>query len=447
MRTKLFLAFLAVLMTALVSNLIFERLILGDFEDYALGDREDHLYWLLAAVEGSYAGGEGWDMEALEGNLRWAMMLGYDAEVADTSGRTLLASSLVAKRLTPAMRRRIEAIVRMDEPVGTFEPYPLFVMGREIGTLRVRGLAPVGQLKEKEEVFKRRGRDFLVISFVISGGGAFLLSLLLSLFLTRPIKRLKRAAMAVAGGNLGARVGTGRDEIGKLNRAFNHMVETLEREENLRKRLTSNIAHELRTPLAVLRANMEAVADGVVECDADTLRSLRAEVERLVNLVEGIEDITKAEASFFKRTEHEEVDLGEMLEAVLKGMRPMFMEKGLSVEVPGGGGLKVSTDPEKLEVILRNIISNSLKYTDRGGVRVGFGTEDGGFFVEVADTGRGLSPQEREMVFRRFYKGGESTGVGLGLAIARELADIMGGSVEVTSAPGQGSTFRVVLPG
>jgi signal transduction histidine kinase len=80
-------------------------------------------------------------------------------------------------------------------------------------------------------------------------------------------------------------------------------------------------------------------------------------------------------------------------------------------------------------------------------VRIDFGAGDGSFFVEVADTGRGISREEREMIFRRFYKGGESTGVGLGLAIARELADIMGGSVEVTSAPGQGSTFRVVLPG
>jgi two-component system sensor histidine kinase BaeS len=375
------------------------------------------------------------------------MMMGYDAEVADASGRTLLASRKIAESLTPAMRRRIEAIVRMDEPVGMFEPYPLFVMGEEIGTLRVRGLVPVGQLKEKEEVFKQRGRDFLVISFMRAGGVALLLSLLLSLFLTRSVKRLKRAAMAVAGGDLGVRVGAGRDEIGKLNRAFNHMVETLEREENLRKHLTSNIAHELRTPLTVMRANMEAVADGVVECDADTLRSLQAEVERLINLVKGIEDIAKAEASFFKRTEHEEVDVREMVEAVLQGMRPMFMEKGLSLEVRGGGGLKVSTDPEKLEVILRNIISNALKYTDRGGVRIGFGAEDGGFFVEVADTGRGISPEEREMVFRRFYKGEGSTGVGLGLAIARELADIMGGSIEVTSSPGQGSTFRVVLPG
>jgi signal transduction histidine kinase len=336
MRTKLFLAFLAVLMTALVSNLIFERLILGDFEDYALGDREDHLYWLLAAVEGSYVEGEGWDTQALGGNLRWAMMLGYDVEVADGSGRTLLTSRKVAESLTPTMRRRIEAIVRLDETAGMFEPYPLFVMGEEIGTLRVRGLVPVGQLKEKEDVFKQRGRDFLVISFMIAGGGAFLLSLLLSLFLTRPVKRLKRAAMAVAGGDLGVRVGAGRDEIGKLSRAFNHMVESLQREENLRKHLTSNVAHELRTPLAVMKANMEAVADGVVECDADTLRSLQAELERLINLVEGIEDITKAEASFFKRTEHEEVDLKEMLEAVLKGMRPMFMEKGLSLEVPTG---------------------------------------------------------------------------------------------------------------
>jgi len=446
MRTKLFLAFLAVIVTALVSNFIFEHFIIKDFEEYALGAREDRLYLVLAAVEGSHEGGA-WDMEALERNLHWAMMLGFDVEVLDNEGRGVLTSRELVGAFTPSMRRRMEAMVNLDAPVGEFEPYPLFTGGRQIGTLMVRGLEPVGLLKEKEGMFKNRGRDFLLTSFLIAGGGALFLSVVLSLFLTGPVRRLKEAAVAVAEGDLSVRVRKGgKDEIGKLNQAFNYMVETLEREENLRKRLTSNIAHELRTPLAVMKANFEAMADGVLELNRETLAGLGSEVERLITLVEGIEDITKAEASFFKHAAYSQVDVGEMLDGIVQGMLPLFREKGLEVSLPRGRELRVSTDPEKLEIILRNIVSNALKHTEKGSVRIDFGTGDGKFFVEVADTGRGIPKEELGLIFKRFYKGEKSTGIGLGLAIAKELTDIMGGSVEAESTPGEGSTFRVTLP-
>jgi two-component system sensor histidine kinase BaeS len=446
MRTRLFLAFFAVILMALVSNFIFEHLIIRDFEEYALGAQEDHLYWVLASVEGSHEGGE-WDMGSLRRNMHWAMMLGYDVEVLDMEGKSLLASMDLVASLTPSMRRRMEAIVELESPEGEFEPYPLFIGGKHIGSLMVRRLSPVSILKEKEAMFKRRGRDFLVISFLIAGGGAVFLSLVFSLFLTGPIRRLQQAAEAVASGDLSVRVRKGSgDEIGRLNEAFNHMVETLEREESLRKRLTSNIAHELRTPLAVMKANFEAVADGVMECSRETLDGLGSEVERLISLVEGIEDITKAEESFFERVERTEVDVRLLVEGILQGMSAMFREKGLDIAMANEVPLTVATDPEKLEIILRNIISNSLKHTEKGSVRIGYGLMGGLFFVEVRDTGRGIPEEQQGLVFKRFYKGEDSTGIGLGLAIAKELVDIMGGTIEVESTVGEGSTFRVTLP-
>jgi signal transduction histidine kinase len=448
MRTKLFLAFIAVMLVALVSNFIFEHLIIRDFDEYVYSSQEDRLYWVLASVEGSYVPEQGWDMESLWNAMHWAVMLGFDIEVVDIEGNTVLTSAEVVNTLGDSMLRRMESIVELTPSGGEGEPYPLFVEGEELGTLVVNRLEYKGFLREKEDIFKKRGRDFLLISFLIAGGGALFLSMGFSLFLSRPARRLQRAAESVAAGDLSVRVpGSGSaDEIGRLTRAFNHMVESLEREEALRSHLTSNVAHELRTPLAILKANLEAVADGVMECKPETLEGLASEVERLISLVRGIEDFTKAEASFFKPAEYERVELKNFVENVLQGFRPLFDEKGLVLTLEVGEPFTVDADIEKLDIVLRNLLSNALRHTQQGCVSVVIGKDKARFFIEVADTGSGMSPEEQKNIFKRFYKGNESSGVGLGLAITLELVDIMGGAITVESRTGEGSIFRVELP-
>jgi signal transduction histidine kinase len=447
MRTKLFIAFFVVILIALVSNLIFERLIIGDFEQFAMGTREDELYRVLASVEGAYREDEGWDHPALGHSVLWATMLGFEVVVKDAEEQTVMATGEALEITSPAMRRRIYSLVNPDVPTGEFEPYPLYVMGEEIGSLHVRPIERAGLLQEKEDLFKRRGENFLLISFLIAGGGALFLSVVFSMFLTVPLKRLKSAAEAVAGGDLEVKVKvSSRDEIGSLTETFNHMVESLRREEDLRRRLTQNIAHELRTPLSVMRSHLEALADGVIEDTDEAVETLSAELRRLINLVEGIEDITKAEASFFKKPEYEKVELKGFVEGIAQGMRPLFRNKGLELDISGGGEVQVVTDPEKLEIALRNILSNALLHTAQGGARVDFGIEGGVFFVAVSDTGPGISEEEKAKIFKRFYKGEGSEGIGLGLSIARETLELMGGTITVESAPGQGATFRITLP-
>jgi two-component system sensor histidine kinase BaeS len=445
MRNKLFLAFFIVIAIALVSNLIFERLILRDFEEYARGAREDQLYWVLASVEGSYTE-DGWDEFLLKNSLHWAIMLGFDAEVRDSAGNTVLTSKEALQSLSPAMKRRMESLVHPDKPEGEFEEYPLYVGGNEIGSLLVRPLSREGLQQQKEAIFKKRGRTFLLTSFLIAGSGALFLSFVFSLFLTGPIRRLKRAAEAVAAGDLSVRVKTGsKDEIGKLTETFNHMVEALEREENLRRHLTSNIAHELRTPLTVIRANLEAVADGV-ESTEEGLKNITAEVDKLITLVDGIEDVTKAEASFFTPAEYVKVGIRSLIEGIAQSMRPIFRDKGLELTVLKEGDIEVVTDVDKLERILRNIISNSLRHTEKGGVWIDYGKGKKEFFIEIRDSGSGMSEEELSMIFKRFYKGKGSEGAGLGLSIVKELVDVMEGKIEVESAPGKGTVFRLTFP-
>jgi two-component system sensor histidine kinase BaeS len=446
MRSKLFLAFFIVILTALVSNLIFERLIIRDFEEYVMSAQEDQVYVILATVEGSY-GEEGWHRDILGDALLWAMMLGFETEVRDTEGASVLSARDTIESLSPAMKRRVEATVLVNSPVGDFDVYPLFVGGQEVGSLLVRPLSREGLQKQKEAMFKQRGRIFLLISFVIAGGGALFLSFVFSSFLTGPIKRLTRAAKAVAAGDLNVRVeAESGDEIGKLTDTFNHMVEALQREETLRKHLTSNIAHELRTPLAVMRAGLEGAIDGVVECGGDKLKALLAEVNRLTHLVEGIEDVTKAEASFFAPAEYERLSLRGLLEGISEGMRPMFSEKGLGLEVTGKQDVEVVADAGKLERVITNILSNALANTERGGVKVDYGRDKRDFYIEIQDSGKGMPDEETPKIFERFYKGRDSKGLGLGLSIVKELLDVMQGSIDIKSAPGKGTTVKLTLP-
>jgi two-component system sensor histidine kinase BaeS len=458
MRTKLFFAFLLVIFTALISNLIFERLIMSDFDEYLKGTREDHLYWVLASVEGSYGDGK-WDMNSLSEAVHWGMMLGFEMRIEDNEGNDLVDSQRVMSSLAPSMKHRMEAIRHMHRGEEEFEKYPLYIAGTQVGTLLIRPLGKEGGVRVKENIFKKRGANFLLISFAIAAAGAVAMAFFFSLYLSRPIKRLMSAADRVARGDFSVRVpppsrrgdrekGFFADEIVGLSESFNYMAEALEKEEALRKRLTSNIAHELRTPLAVMKAQVEAMADGVIIDRSEGLESVRSEIEKLTRLVEGIEDLAKAEASFFSQGECSQINLKEFLSGIEGSMEPVFREKGLRLSLAERGDHTVITDPEKLERILKNIISNSLKYTEKGGVHMDYGSADGSFFVEVKDTGIGIAEDEIPQVFKRFYrgKGLSDSGTGIGLAIVKELVDVMGGSIDVRSGMNEGTTFRVWLP-
>jgi two-component system phosphate regulon sensor histidine kinase PhoR len=186
----------------------------------------------------------------------------------------------------------------------------------------------------------------------------------------------------------------------------------------------------------------------VVENKGEGLENIRNEIEKLTRLVEGIEDLTKAEASFFSQGEYSRINLKEFLRGLESSMEPIFHEKGLRFSVAERGGMDVVADLDKLERILKNVISNSLKYTQKGGVRVDYGRDDREFFVEVRDTGMGIPEDEIPKIFKRFYRGRGTSddGVGIGLALVKELVDIMGGRIEVESKVAEGTTIRVWLP-
>ena len=448
MRTKLLFAFLLVISVAFVSNLVFEKLVMNDFDEYIKGTREDQLYWVLASIEGSYQGSK-WNMRSLSESIHWGIMLGFDTKVEDKDGNEITSSVSVMNSLSDEMKRRMQSHVQETLPESEYEKYPLYMEGKEFGTLYVRRYKSEGPVIRKGAIFKKRGEEFLVITFLIAGICAVSVAVFLSLYLSRPLRRLKLAAESVAKGDFSVRVRvSSRDEIGKLSVSFNYMAEALQKEEILRNHLMANIAHELRTPLAVMRAHIEAMIDSVVEDIPEGLKNVGTEVERLTRLVEGIEDIAKAEASFFSKGEARTGNLREFLSGIEYSMAPIIRDKGLGFSLIDRGDIYAAFDPDKLDRVIKNILSNSLKFTDEGEITVDYGRDAENFFIEITDTGRGIPEEETDRIFARFYRveGVKSEGIGVGLAIVKELVDAMGGRIEVRSKVGKGTTFKIWLP-
>lgn len=449
MRTKLFLAFIFIIILALLSNVVFEKLIIRDFDDYVSGTEEDQIYWIMASVEGSYRE-HAWDMELLSEAVHWGMMLGFEAYVEDAEGERVLSASDVISTMNPNMMDRMSSLLNLTSGRGEYRWYPMYVRGKEVGKLYIRAIEKSGIVPLKEEIFRKRGRDFLVISFLIAGGGALVMSILFTMFITNPVRRLNVSARKIASGDFSVQEPLPhrwtRDELDELTETFNYMADALRREEALRKHLTSNIAHELRTPLTIIRGTLEAVEDGIISDTGKVMENVKSEIERITSLVEGIEDVTRAEASFFKKGTAEELDLKEFVESIAEGMRNIIVEKGLYIKTEGPS-IVVTTFPEKLHIILKNLLSNAYKFTARGGITINWDASgpgsDSEFWISVRDTGKGIQKDKFSKVFNRFYKDTVSGGKGLGLAIVKELVDVMDGSVEVESETGRGSKFVI----
>lgn len=448
MRTKLFFAFLVIISAALFSTVLFAWITLRDFDEYAQGVRNDNIYWIKTSVEGSYRDGD-WNRTQLSEAVHWAMMMGLEVQVLDTQGNQVVLSHHMLEGLSESMIRHMEGLFHVHADSGmAFERHPLGSSHDAFGTLLVRPF-PKKELAEKEAAFKARAKYFLAISLAIAGGGALIIGFVLSNTLSKPLRRLKVASEKIAAGDFSVRVSAdSADEVGDLGKAFNRMSESLQREEQLRKRLSENIAHELRTPLAIMKARLEAMADGLLPNTAAALEGMTAEVDRLTMLVKGIEDITAAEASFFRQGELTEVNFAAFLRGLLQERRPDFTAKGLELNLADAPEIMIRTDAEKLERIVSNLLSNALKHTAAGAVTVSCGADAERFFFTVRDTGSGIPADQLPHIFTRFYRGtGTMTGgLGLGLAIVKELVDVMEGRIEVASTPGTGTAVTVFFP-
>jgi signal transduction histidine kinase len=263
-----------------------------------------------------------------------------------------------------------------------------------------------------------------------------------------PIGEVMEAADRVAGGDYSTRVqvrATG--EVGRLASSFNQMTERLQASETQRRALLADVAHELRTPLSVIRGSVEGMLDGVYPPDESHLGPILEETAVMARLLDDLQTLSTAEAGVL-RLHRERVDPLSLAQDATAAFRARADRAGVGLECRASGPVpEVDVDPLRIGEVLANLLTNAIRHTPRGGsVRVQVEPDPAGVAVAVADTGPGIDPGDLPHVFDRFVKSADSGGAGLGLAIARSLVEAHGGRISAASVPGQGTTMRFVLP-
>lgn len=292
----------------------------------------------------------------------------------------------------------------------------------------------------------------LVIAFAVVVIGAAIVTAVLARRVLGPIHALHAAAQRVSRGDPGRVEIRGHDELASLGRAFNEMAEALAHQEQRKRDLTNDIAHELRTPLTDLRCHLEALQDGVVDITPETLATLHAEVTHLQSLVEDLGDLARAEARQLTLAP-EVVDVRALLMQVHRQAAPRATALQIALDdVTAPAGTVAWVDPGRLRQVVTNLLDNALVHTPAGGrIHLGASAADGLVTITVSDTGAGIPLEHLPHVFDRFYRVDPSRsrttgGVGLGLAIARQLVEASSGRIAVASEPARGTTFTVTLP-
>jgi two-component system sensor histidine kinase BaeS len=323
---------------------------------------------------------------------------------------------------------------------------PVMSAGRRVGTAQLRFPGGLG-------VAEQRLRDALSGAVLVGSAIAVAIALLAAVLVWRrlatPLRRLTDAARGLRAGDLSTRAGESRapGELGELAAAFDAMAGTLEREDEARRRLVADLSHEVRTPLAVLRGNLEELVDGIEEPTPARLASLHEEVLRLESLVEQLDVLRRAGAPVLEM-DAAELDLAEIAAAQLEALKPQFAAKGLHVHSRLATA-RTRGDRAKLGQVIANLLSNALKFApENGHVDVTVGEKDGAVRLQVSDDGPGVPAAERTRVFERFWRGSASTrvaGRGVGLAVVHEIVSAHGGSVAVDSGTLGGARFTVSL--
>ncbi len=385
-------------------------------------------------------------MSALVTSIRTAYLRDSDWNPSDLTPSTELAQAM-GLGLTVRVNGRIFVSLVPPSPGGPTRTVPVTANGR---TVAVASLSfPASGLLPEEAKFRRSIEQ----SLALASGLALIIALATAIFgsrwLVRPLRSLTLATRRLAAGDHSSRATDirGSGEVAELATAFNGLAEKLESEDQLRRTMVSVLAHELRTPLSVLQAQIEGISMGVVALDERAVGAFGEEVEQLSRLVEDLSILSSAEAAGLTLNVVT-TDLARVASNAAARLAPRYVAKGVNLEVQFNPAM-VRGDPSRLEQVTVNLLSNALKFTPpKGSVWITVSSDEEGCTLVVADTGRGIPPDELAHVFDRFFRGTgsrDTSGSGIGLAVVSSLVQAHQGTINVESSSGAGSRFTVRL--
>ena len=386
---------------------------------------------IAAAAASSWDRHDSWRGADLSPALDLASRTGADAEITDNSGRPVAAGTAFATEAgKPAFRAQVA------------------LRGQRLGDALVRFSG--SGLSSADHAL----RIALLRAVAAAAGLAALVALLSGLAvarrLTRPVARIISVTRAMGAGQRSVRVGAVQapGELRELAGALDQMADRLDRNEQVRRDLVADVAHELRTPVAVLQAGHEALLDGLSEPTPDQLSSLRDEVLRLARMVDDLQTLAAADAASLELTRRL-CDLAEIAATATESLAGQFAMAGISLErhlMPAS----ILADARWLHQVVTNLLTNALKFSPAGArVSVDCGPSGSLAVLHVTDTGEGIPADDLPRIFDRFWRGQHApaiSGSGIGLAIAAELARAHAGTITAASEPGQGTRMTLSLP-
>jgi two-component system sensor histidine kinase BaeS len=456
LRTKLSLSYIFVaLVCVAIITLLSNVLLVKQFNEYVIRNQTNKNNALVAQISQQYNKDKKWRSDVIESIGINALEGGMIVKVTDESGEviwdaTAYNNGYCQQMIEHMSRNMAEHIPDLKGGYISLE-YPVKNNFEEVGTVQIGYYGP----------YYYNDNDLAFISTLnklLFGAGLFsmLFALVTGAFMAKrlsmPISRVIKAAQMIARGYFADRIveTTNTREIVQLTTTINDLADTLQNQENLRKRLTADVAHELRTPLATLQGHLEAMIDGIWKPDAERLKSCHDEVIRINRMVGDLEKLAKFESENLT-LDKSEFDITERIFSIIKSYEIEFINKNIEVEFKGEKQ-SVNADSDKISQVVVNLLSNALKYTPGGG-KINISVRGSENMVELimSDNGMGIPAEDLPYIFERFYRADKSRnrttgGAGIGLTISKAIVDAHKGNINVKSEFNKGTEFTVSIP-
>lgn len=467
-RGKMTLMFAAVSsMTAVILVVVLAVNWEAQFMKYTRSNMERYAAVIAESLGESYDATTGWNDEDVERSVQSSSISSeVGVQVSDANGNIIyddtwsrgseheddLAAQTSASvsgtrtRATSLAPTNAESVV--DKSIVTMS-------GQTVGSVRLWAYGSEALLTKGDAEFRTLSYNAVVYAGFVAVLLAVIAGVMVSRKLAKPIKSITSTASQIRSGDLTARTGiVGDDEIGQLGETFDDMATSLERDLKLEHRLTSDVAHELRTPLMAMLATVEAMQDGVLPADDEHLETVASEVRRLSRLVSAMLQLSRIENGTTKFNP-EKTDIVLLVRSVVEAQEQLFADRGLKLKFDVQNGRReifCEVDRDMIRQCVINLMSNALRYTPEDGyVVVAVSQEGRDAIVSVTDTGIGIAKEDLARVFSRFWRSDasrerESGGLGVGLALTKEIIDRHHGFIGVESELGKGTKFTLHIP-
>lgn len=457
LRTRLSLSYVLVAlilvgMISILSNVFLER----QFREYIITKQEATNENIVSMIQQQYNSKDNtWNTGAIESIGINALEQGLIIKVTDKEGHTVwdatIHNSGLCSQMLDHMSRNMAS--RYPDFQGKYveSSYRMILDPSQTGNVYIGYYGPF-YFTDNELAFINTLNKILVLVALFS----LLLALLAGTFtakrFSKPISEAVATAREIGRGNYNIRIDekSNTEEIDELTATINDLAQNLNRQEKLRRRLTGDMAHELRTPMATLQSHMEAMIDGIWEADSARLKSCHDEIVRINRMVGDLENLARYESESLVLNKGN-FDLTELLQTIINNFQAEFHKKNVHLGIKGET-CPIFADRDKIAQLIINLLSNALKYSLNGGkVEVTARLLQEQAELKIRDNGIGIDPEDLPHIFERFYRADKSRnritgGSGVGLAIAKAIAEAHGGQISVTSAVNKGTEFTVSLP-